>query len=163
MEKKKNEKLTQQSVYLSNVQHLFFSFPQNMYQKIFLYFLYVGNAECIVKLANPVAWETKATLKQATAKKVQLVLQHWWIPPHESNLSQSNLSCNKCGCYRLRKIVAESSSILFFIGKQVHSADIPLRMKDEFALTNWSNILFKEGCLALSVSPYKVLLMDYSC
>lgn len=131
---------------------------------------YVENAECIVKLANPVAWEIKAALKRATAKRVQLVLQHWWVKAnvwlfsiHESNLSQSNLSCNKCGCYMLQKIVVESSFFKFFFGNQVHSADIPLRIKDEFALTNWNNILFKEGCLALSFSPYKVPLVDYSC
>ena len=54
----------------------------------------------IVKLANPVAWETKATLKRVTVKK-KYNFSEW--PPvmrffiHESNLSQSNLSCNKSG------------------------------------------------------------------
>ena len=39
--KKKNEKLTQQSVYLSNVQHLFFSFSLEHVSKDFFNILYM--------------------------------------------------------------------------------------------------------------------------
>ena len=157
--------------FLSNVQHLFFYFASERVSSFFLCFIYVEDAKCIVKLANPVAWETNATLKRATAKKSAtcfatlvnesqcLVFFHPWIKPFTIKpvLQQMWL------LYRLPKIVAESSFLLFFIGNQIHSADIPLRIKDAFALTNWSNILIREGCLALSFSPYKVPLVDYLC
>ena len=63
----------------------------------------------------------------------------------------SNLSCNKSGFYRLRKVVAKSelSFLLFFELETKCPQLIPLRIKVGLSKLKL-NLLLKGGCFALS-------------
>ena len=47
---------------------------------------------------------------------------------------------------------------LFLLGKQIHSADITLRIK--VVISNLKQFATQGGCFTLSFSPYKVPLLD---
>ena len=74
------------------------------------------------ELANPVAWEEKATVEQATVKKVETKFTKFTLLIFSENIrcSHRNFSC-PIGATRIRKLVAPMKLLVAQTSQQVGS------------------------------------------